>query len=108
VRKKLLREITDCRRRTVLPSERATFARLVTASSISRLRKGGRMTTDKLNRIRSFMNAHRDITMATRSIVIPTISGAKESKGTPQKLKKFGPNRNRVLLGPIATPGGSV
>jgi predicted Rdx family selenoprotein len=57
----LLQEIADYCRRTGLAE--STFGRRAVNDGklTSRLRNGGRITTETLDRIRSFMNAHRDI-----------------------------------------------
>jgi hypothetical protein len=105
-------EITDYCRRTGLAE--STFGRRTVNDGklISRLRKGGRITTDTLNRIRSFMNARRDITTAARSIVIPTIKAAipmpeklaiqpaivRAPEGDGQRNFRFFDNRQKYLL----------
>jgi predicted Rdx family selenoprotein len=79
----LLQEIADYCRRTGLAE--STFGRRAVNDGklTSRLRNGGRITTETLDRIRSFMNAHRDLPMAERPIIIPTI---KEAIPMPEKL----------------------
>jgi predicted Rdx family selenoprotein len=79
----LLQEIADYCRRTGLAE--STFGRRAVNDGklTSRLRNGGRITTETLDRIRSFMNAHRDLPTAERPIIIPTI---KEALPMPEKL----------------------
>jgi predicted Rdx family selenoprotein len=79
----LLQEIADYCRRTGLAE--STFGRRAVNDGklTSRLRNGGRITTETLDRIRSFMNAHRDLSTAERPIIIPTI---KEALPMPEKL----------------------
>ena len=79
----LLQEIADYCRRTGLAE--STFGRRAVNDGklTSRLRNGGRITTETLDRIRSFMNAHRDLPTAERPIIIPTI---KEAIPMPEKL----------------------
>jgi len=79
----LLQEIADYCRRTGLAE--STFGRRAVNDGklTSRLRNGGRITTETLDRIRSFMNAHRDLPTAERPIIIPTI---KEARPMPEKL----------------------
>jgi hypothetical protein len=79
----LLQEIADYCRRTGLAE--STFGRRAVNDGklTSRLRNGGRITTETLDRIRSFMNAHRDHPTAERPIIIPTI---KEALPMPEKL----------------------
>jgi hypothetical protein len=79
----LLQEIADyCRRAGLAES---TFGRRAVNDGklASRLRNGGRITTETLDRIRSFINAHRDFPTAERPIIIPTI---KEALPMPEKL----------------------
>jgi hypothetical protein len=79
----LLQEIADYCRRTGLAE--STFGRRAVNDGklTSRLRNGGRITTETLDRIRSFMNSHRDLPTAERPIIIPTI---KEALPMPEKL----------------------
>jgi predicted Rdx family selenoprotein len=79
----LLQEIADYCRRTGLAE--STFGRRAVNDGklTSRLRNGGRITTETLDRIRSFMNAHRDLPTAERPIIIPT---TKEAFPMPEKL----------------------
>jgi hypothetical protein len=79
----LLQEIADYCRRTGLAE--STFGRRAVNDGklTSRLRNGGRITTETLDRIQSFMNAHRDLPTAERPIIIPTI---KEALPMPEKL----------------------
>ncbi|MBV8509684.1 MAG: hypothetical protein JO289_05895 [Xanthobacteraceae bacterium] len=79
----LLQEIADYCRRTGLAE--STFGRRAVNDGklTSRLRNGGRITTETLDRIRSFMNAHRDLPTAERPIIIPTI---KEALPMPEKF----------------------
>jgi predicted Rdx family selenoprotein len=79
----LLQEIADYCRRTGLAE--STFGRRAVNDGklTSRLRNGGRITTETLDRIRSFMNAHRDLPTAERPIIIPTI---KEALPMPENL----------------------
>jgi SAM-dependent methyltransferase len=79
----LLQEIADYCRRTGLAE--STFGRRAVNDGklTSRLRNGGRITTETLDRIRSFMNAHRDIPTSERQIIIPSI---KEAHPMPEKL----------------------
>ncbi len=79
----LLQEIADYCRRTGLAE--STFGRRAVNDGklTSRLRNGGRITTETLDRIRSFMNAHRDLPTAERPIIIPTI---KEALPMPETL----------------------
>ena len=79
----LLQEIAEYCRRTGLAE--STFGRRAVNDGklTSRLRNGGRITTETLDRIRSFMNAHRDTPAAERPIIIPAI---KEAISMPEKL----------------------
>jgi hypothetical protein len=79
----LLQEIAEYCRRTGLAE--STFGRRAVNDGklTSRLRNGGRITTETLDRIRSFMNAHRDIPTAERPIIIPAI---REALPMPEKL----------------------
>jgi len=79
----LLQEIAEYCRRTGLAE--STFGRRAVNDGklTSRLRNGGRITTETLDRIRSFMNAHRDIPTSERQIIIPSI---KEAHPMPEKL----------------------
>jgi hypothetical protein len=79
----LLQEIADYCRRTGLAE--STFGRRAVNDGklTSRLRNGGRITTETLDRIRLFMNAHRDIPTSERQIIIPSI---KEAHPMPEKL----------------------
>jgi hypothetical protein len=110
----LLQEIADYCRRTGLAE--STFGRRAVNDGklTSRLRNGGRITTETLDRIRSFMNAHRALPTAERPIIIPTIkealpmpeklalqpapSPALPSEGDGQRNFRFFDNRQKYLL----------
>src|SRR5262245_305903 len=79
----LLQEIAEYCRRTGLAE--STFGRRAVNDGklTSRLRNGGRITTETLDRIRSFMSAHRETPTAERPIIIPAI---KEAISMPEKV----------------------
>src|SRR6188768_2013029 len=67
----LLQEIVEYCRRTGLAE--STFGRRAVNDGklANRLRNGGRITTETLDRIRAFMDANRNASAATRPSVIP-------------------------------------
>ena len=67
----LLQEIVEFCRRTGLAE--STFGRRAVNDGklANRLRNGGRITTETLDRIRAFMDANRGTTAAVRPAVIP-------------------------------------
>jgi hypothetical protein len=111
----LLQEISDyCRRAGLAES---TFGRRAVNDGklTSRLRNGGRITTETLDRIRAFMDANRADSTAARPAVIPRaneatpimttakvpakpVTGAKTDGSDPQRNFRFFDNRQKYLL----------
>jgi len=109
----LLQEISDYCRRSGLAE--STFGRRAVNDGklTSRLRNGGRITTETLDRIRAFMDGNRNVQPAERPTVIarssepffmpvqPAIQpalGAKPSEADPQRNFRFFDNRQKYLL----------
>jgi hypothetical protein len=105
----LLQEIADYCRHTGLAE--STFGRRAVNDGklTARLRNGGRITTDTLDRIRGFMTANR--TVATRPTIIerprepgpipmqsPAPIAAPAKPGDPQRNFRFFDNRQKYLL----------
>jgi hypothetical protein len=105
----LLQEIADYCRHTGLAE--STFGRRAVNDGklTARLRNGGRITTDTLDRIRGFMTANR--TVATRPTIIerprepgpapmhpPAPLAAPTKPGDPQRNFRFFDNRQKYLL----------
>jgi hypothetical protein len=108
----LLREISDyCRASGVAES---TFGRAAINDGklVSRLRDGGRITTDTLERLRSFMARNDGKVHSTRSVVAargtrraaplarPSVDGAQEGAPLPDPRRnfRFFDNRQKYLL----------
>jgi SAM-dependent methyltransferase len=109
----LLQEITDYCRQTGLAE--STFGRRAVNDGklTNRLRNGGRITTDTLDRIRAFMQTNRDAQAYARPAVIqrrseplamPSIPAASalirlpRDKTDPQRNFRFFDNRQKYLL----------
>ena len=106
----LLQEIADYCRHTGLAE--STFGRRAVNDGklAARLRNGGRITTETLDRIRAFMDTNRTAAPALRPTIIeraresrPSVaSGAARSRGDgqrdPQRNFRFFDNRQKYLL----------
>jgi hypothetical protein len=106
----LLQEIIEFCRRTGLAE--STFGRRAVNDGklANRLRNGGRITTETLDRIRAFMDANRSVASAVRPAMIPrsnefhpmpaksTPSTAKAGESDPQRNFRFFDNRQKYLL----------
>jgi hypothetical protein len=111
VNEQILQEITDfCRQRGLAES---TFGRRAVNDGklASRLRNGGRITTETLERIRSFMTRSGDAVPAKRrmmfdapSQVLPAVappaqpSATADGEADPQRNFRFFDNRQKYLL----------
>lgn len=104
----ILQEITDfCRQRGLAES---TFGRRAVNDGklASRLRNGGRITTETLERIRSFMTRSGDAMPAKRRVmfdapsqVLPAVaqpSATADGEADPQRNFRFFDNRQKYLL----------
>jgi hypothetical protein len=97
----ILKEIGDyCREAGLAES---TFGRLAVNDGklISRLREGGRITTDTLDRLRTYMSEHRKAPAAAAGSVAPApvVSGQAAVDGDDaQKDFRFFDNRQKYLL----------
>ncbi len=108
----ILQEITDfCRTRGLAES---TFGRRAVNDGklASRLRNGGRITTDTLDRIRSFMARNTDAAPARRRVlfdvpppqILPAVTpaapsvAASQASDDPQRNFRFFDNRQKYLL----------
>src|SRR5437868_5213680 len=99
----VLREIADFCRRTGLAE--STFGRRAVNDGklAGRLRNGGRITTDTLERIRAFMAANGDVAPANSSHILPRPVAslpqpAGASRDDPQRNFRFFDNRQKYLL----------
>jgi len=106
----LLQEIVEYCRRTGLAE--STFGRRAVNDGklANRLRNGGRITTETLDRIRAFMDTNRGTSIAIRPSVIPrqnelqympaktTTTVAKAAETDPQRNFRFFDNRQKYLL----------
>ena len=103
----LLQEISDYCRRTGLAE--STFGRRAVNDGklASRLRHGGRITTETLDRIRSFMTENAQAQNGARPIVIermaskppaPSAAIAPQRTADPQRNFRFFDNRQKYLL----------
>ncbi|MBO0756905.1 MAG: hypothetical protein J2P54_13675 [Bradyrhizobiaceae bacterium] len=109
----LLQEISDYCRQTGLAE--STFGRRAVNDGklTSRLRNGGRITTDTLDRIRAFMDSNRDAQVYARPAVIQRTSEPRampslpvpstpiqlpKDKTDPQRNFRFFDNRQKYLL----------
>jgi hypothetical protein len=103
----LLQEISDYCRRTGLAE--STFGRRAVNDGklASRLRHGGRITTETLDRIRSFMTTNSEASISGRPMVIersparpppPPASIAPQPSADPQRNFRFFDNRQKYLL----------
>jgi hypothetical protein len=111
VNEQILQEITDfCRQRGLAES---TFGRRAVNDGklASRLRNGGRITTETLERIRSFMTRSGDAVPAKRRVmfdapsqVLPAVappaqpSATADGEADPQRNFRFFDNRQKYLL----------
>ena len=102
----LLQEISDYCRQTGLAE--STFGRRAVNDGklAARLRNGGRITTDTLDRIHGFMTAHPaegqrpaiiERTRDTRTVMAPVPAAAAKA-GDPQRNFRFFDNRQKYLL----------
>src|SRR6478752_4753395 len=105
----ILQEISEfCRMRGLAES---TFGRRAVNDGklTARLRNGGRITTDTLDRIRSFIATNRGEAMSARPTIIerprephahaPTLPAAAKPAGDdPQRNFRFFDNRQKYLL----------
>src|SRR3954466_9274089 len=104
----LLQEISDYCRHTGLAE--STFGRCAVNDGklTARLRNGGRITTDTLDRIRSFIATHRGEPMGGRPTIIarpreaqppaPRPAPAPIDERDPQRNFRFFDNRQKYLL----------
>jgi hypothetical protein len=110
----LLQEISDYCRQTGLAE--STFGRRAVNDGklAARLRNGGRITTETLDRIRTFMNTNRDLATAARPTIIervrhappsapahlppPPASIAPQPTRDPARNFRFFDNRQKYLL----------
>src|SRR3977135_3636808 len=106
----LLQEIIEFCRRTGLAE--STFGRRAVNDGklANRLRNGGRITTETLDRIRAFMDANRSVASAVRPAMIPrsnefhpmpaksTPSTAKAGESDPQRNFRLFDHRQKYLL----------
>ena len=81
----LLQEISEYCRHTGLAE--STFGRRAVNDGklASRLRHGGRITTETLDRIRSFMASNRDATIARPSVITRTHEAALQQFQPPRR-----------------------
>jgi len=93
----LLQEISDYCRQVGLAE--STFGRRAVNDGklTSRLRNGGRITTETLDRIRAFMHAHQNVSGPSRSTVIETMTG--NSTPTPAPSKALTPAAGAMPAG---------
>jgi hypothetical protein len=107
----LLQEISDFCRQTGLAE--STFGRRAVNDGklATRLRNGGRITTETLDRIRSFMSTNRGRVAMPRSAIIervrepspplmprPTVAAVAAGPDDPQRNFRFFDNRQKYLL----------
>ncbi len=107
----LLQEIADYCRHTGLAE--STFGRRAVNDGklAARLRNGGRITTETLDRIRAFMDTNRTATPAARPTIIerareprpaagpaPTLAPGADGQRDPQRNFRFFDNRQKYLL----------
>ncbi|MGZ5829871.1 MAG: hypothetical protein ACXWJW_15200 [Xanthobacteraceae bacterium] len=106
----LLQEIVEFCRRTGLAE--STFGRRAVNDGklANRLRNGGRITTETLDRIRAFMDANRGITNSIRPALTPRLNefqqmpaktataSTKSGETDPQRNFRFFDNRQKYLL----------